>query len=130
MKQLMRNSSIFRLIVKFVIIVCFSTPVLAGGADVVDGEITRDSNGRYTVIATIRHKDEGPEHFANHLHVLTPDGKLAGAMYFIDPHVHIQPFVTIVQSVNVPKGVRELRLRAHDKVHGYTGKEFKLKVPE
>ncbi|GJL99803.1 MAG: hypothetical protein DHS20C07_14830 [Methyloligella sp.] len=130
MKQLMRNSSIFRLIVKFVIIVCFSTPVFAGGADVVDGEITKDSNGRYTVIATIKHNDEGMDHFANHLQVLTPDGKVIGAMYFVEPKVHEQPFVTIVQSVKVPSGVRELRIRAHDKVHGYTGKEFKLKVPE
>lgn len=130
MKQLMRNSSIFRLIVKFVIIGCFSTPVFAGGADVVDGKITRDSNGRYTVVATIKHNDEGLEHFANHLQVLTPEGKVIGAMYFVEPKVHEQPFVTIVQSVKVPTGVRELRLRAHDKVHGYTGKEFTLKVPE
>lgn len=130
MKQFMRISSIFRLFVTFVIMGCFSTPVFAGGADVIDGEISRDSNGRYTVTATIQHKDEGPEHFANHLQVLTPEGKVVGAMYFIDPHIHVQPFVTIVQSVNVPRGVRELRLRAHDKLHGYTGKEFKLKVPE
>ena len=130
MKQFIRNSKIFPWIVKSVIILCFSAPVFAGGADVIDGDITRDSNGRYTVTATIQHKDEGPEHFANHLQVLTPEGKLVGAMHFIDPHIHVQPFVTIVQSVNVPQGVRELRLRAHDKVHSYTGKEFKLKVPE
>jgi hypothetical protein len=130
MKQIMRISSIFRLFVTFVFIGCLSTPVFAGGADVIDGKITRDSNGRYSVFATIQHNDEEPKHFVNKFQVLTPDGKVIGEMYFLESHLHEQPFVGMAQSVKVPDGVRELRLRAHDRLHGYSGKEFKLKVPE
>jgi len=110
------------------IIITFSTQSSAGGADVIDASAMRESNGRYTVSATILHKDEGWKHYVNRFEVLTPDGKLIGARYLGHPHVNEQPFTRSATSVNVPKGINEIRIRAHDNVHGFSGKEFTLKL--
>lgn len=110
------------------IIITFSTQSSAGGADVIDASAMRESNGRYTVSATILHKDEGWKHYVNRFEVLTPDGKLIGARYLGHPHVNEQPFTRSATSVNVPEGINEIRIRAHDNVHGFSGKEFTLKL--
>ena len=112
------------------IIISFSTQSSAGGADVIDASAMRESNGRYTVSATILHKDEGWKHYVNRFEVLTPDGKLIGARYLGHPHVNEQPFTRSATSVNVPEGINEIRIRAHDNVHGFSGKEFTLKLKD
>lgn len=112
------------------IIISFSTQSSAGGADVIDASAMRESNGRYTVSATILHKDEGWKHYVNRFEVLTPDGKLIGARYLGHPHVNEQPFTRSATSVNVPEGINEIRIRAHDNVHGFSGKEFTLKLQD
>ena len=112
------------------IIMTFSTQSSAGGADVIDASAMRESNGRYTVSATILHKDEGWKHYVNRFEVLTPDGKLIGARYLGHPHVNEQPFTRSATSVKVPEGINEIRIRAHDNVHGFSGKEFTLKLKD
>lgn len=105
-------------------------PAAAGGADVIDASAVPESGGRYTVSATIKHSDEGWEHYVDRFEVLSADGKLIGARYLGHPHVDEQPFSRSATSVKVPKGAREIRIRAHDNVHGFNGKEFVLKLPE
>lgn len=106
----------------------FGAPAAAGGADVIDATAEREPNGRYTVSATIKHDDEGWEHYVDRFEVLSMDGKLIGARYLGHPHVTEQPFSRSATSVNVPKGATEVRIRAHDNVHGFSGKEFILKL--
>lgn len=117
-------------IATLLIIMTFSTQALAGGADVIDASATQEPNGRYTVSATILHKDEGWKHYVNRFEVLTPDGKLVGARYLGHPHVDEQPFTRSATSVNVPKGIKEIRIRAHDTIHGFSGKEFTLRLQD
>lgn len=117
-------------IATLLIIMTFSTQASAGGADVIDASATQEPNGRYTVTATILHKDEGWKHYVNRFEVLTPDGKLIGARYLGHPHVNEQPFTRSATSVNVPEGINEIRIRAHDNVHGFSGKEFTLKLQD
>lgn len=112
------------------IIMTFCTQATAGGADVIDALAMREPNGRYTISATILHKDEGWKHYVNRFEVLTPDGKLIGARYLGHPHVNEQPFTRSATSVNVPEGINEIRIRAHDNVHGFSGKEFTLKLQD
>lgn len=119
-----------RCVASFLVVCLLCIPAIAGGADVIDASAERESNGRYTVSATIQHNDEGWKHYVDRFEVLLMDGKLIGARYLGHPHVDEQPFTRSAVSVNVPKGVREVRIRAHDKVHGFTGKEFTLKLPE
>lgn len=101
----------------------------AGEADVIAAEAKRQSDGRYTVSATIRHDDEGWEHYADRFDVLTPDGKVIGERVLAHPHVDEQPFTRSLSGVAVPDGVDEIRVRAHDKVHGLGGQEAIVKLP-
>lgn len=101
----------------------------AGEADVIAAEAKRQSDGRYTVSATIRHDDEGWEHYADRFDVLTPDGKVIGERFLAHPHVDEQPFTRSLSGVAVPDGVDEIRVRAHDKVHGLGGQEAIVKLP-
>ena len=114
----------------FLMMIVFSVPARAGGADVINACVQYDVNGRYTVTATVLHKDEGREHYVTRFEVLTPDGKVVGRRYLGHPHVHEQPFSRSAVSVKIPKGVPEVRIRAYDNVHGFSGKEFVAKVPE
>ena len=110
--------------------ILFSGPAAAGGADVINAVVEYDVKGRYTVTATVLHKDEGREHYVTRFEVLTPEGKVIGARYLGHPHVHEQPLSRSAVSVKIPKDVQEVRVRAYDNVHGFSGKEFVAKVPE
>ena len=130
MKSIIRLTSITLWISSLVLVILSSLPAIAGGADVIDASAMRDSNGRYTVTATIQHDDKDWKHYVNRFEVVSPEGKVLGTRYIGHPHVHEQPFTRSAMSVRVPEGVREVRIRAHDKLHGFSGKEFILKLPE
>ncbi|MCH9806914.1 MAG: hypothetical protein K0U74_04215 [Alphaproteobacteria bacterium] len=103
---------------------------MAGKADVVEATAKRQSDGRYTVSATVRHADEGWKHYADRFEVLSPDGTVLGTRVLAHPHVNEQPFTRQLSGVVVPDGVTELHIRAHDKVHGLGGKVFVIKLPQ
>ena len=110
------------------IIMTFSTQSSAGGADVIDASAMRESNGRYTVSATILHKDEGWKHYVNRFEVLTPDGKLIGARYLGHPHVNEQPF-TRSTTITIPEGVTRIQIRPRDNVDGWSEVTYPVDVP-
>lgn len=103
-----------------------SDKAFAGEADVISAEAKRQSDGSYTVSATIRHGDEGWGHYADRFDVLTPDGTVIGKRVLAHPHVEEQPFTRSLSGVSVPDGVGKIRVRANDKVHGLGGKEVPI----
>ena len=80
-------------------------------------------DGTYRVSATVRHDDEGWDHYADAFDVLAPDGTVLGTRVLAHPHVNEQPFTRSLGGVEVPAGVTEIRLRAKDSVHGHGGSE-------
>ncbi len=129
MQQLKHRSSAKRLI-SAVMIMIPAAVANAGEADVLEATAKRQSDGRYVVSATIRHADEGWDHYADRFDVLTPEGKVIATRVLAHPHVNEQPFTRQVGGVVVPDGVTELTVRAHDKVHGLGGKEAVIKLPQ
>ena len=102
---------------------------LAGEADVIDVRAAKGSDGAYRFDVTVRHADEGWDHYADAWDVVGPDGTVLGTRILAHPHDTEQPFTRSLSGVNIPAGVREVTIRARDKVHGYGGAEFKLKLP-
>ncbi|MBA1148344.1 hypothetical protein H0Z60_14910 [Ectothiorhodospiraceae bacterium WFHF3C12] len=102
---------------------------VAGQAHVESARMERVSDGTYTVIVTVRHADEGWNHYADAWQVLAPDGTALGTRELVHPHVDEQPFTRSLRDVRVPEGVDEVRIRARDKVHGYGGREVTVTVP-
>ncbi len=101
----------------------------AGEADVVGAEARRTADGSWRFEVTVRHADTGWEHYADKWEVLAPDGRLLGERILLHPHVEEQPFTRTLAGVAVPAGIREVRIRAHDSVHGYGGRELRLELP-
>jgi hypothetical protein len=103
--------------------------VSAGEADVVGAKARKDSGGAYSFDVTLRHADEGWDHYADAWDVLGPDGTVLGTRVLAHPHVNEQPFTRSLSGVKVPADVTEVTIRARDKVHEYGGKEFTVTLP-
>ncbi len=77
---------------------------------------------------TVRHADEGWEHYADRWEVLAPDGRVLATRVLLHPHVTEQPFTRALGGVAIPGDVERVRLRAHDRIHGFGGRELELPI--
>jgi hypothetical protein len=113
-----------------VVLLVFSlaTPVLAGEADVVSVEVTRHKDGTHRFEVTVRHADEGWEHYANRWELLAPDDAVLATRVLYHPHVQEQPFTRSLGGVKLPEGVARVTVRAHDSIHEYGGREVTVAV--
>ena len=98
---------------------------LAGEADVVGVRMTQRGD-TYNFDVTVRHADAGWEHYADKWDVVTPDGKVIGTRVLAHPHDNEQPFTRSLGGVGIPANMAKVRVRAHDKVHGYGGAEMEV----
>jgi hypothetical protein len=104
-------------------------PARAGEADAEKAEIVRTPDGLYRIDLTVRHADRGWEHYADRWEVLAPDGTVLGVRTLFHPHDNEQPFTRSLSRVVIPRSVSRVTLRAHDKIHGFGGKEIIIAVP-
>ena len=97
----------------------------AGEADVVGVRVV-ERGGTYSFSVTVSHADAGWEHYADKWEVVTPDGKVIDTRVLAHPHDGEQPFTRNVGGVRIPAELTKIRVRAHDKVHGYGGREMEV----
>ena len=109
--------------------VCAPCPVAAGEADVLAATVDRQADGSFDFEVTVRHADEGWDHYADAFEVLSPSGEVLATRVLYHPHVDEQPFTRGLVGVRLPPGLTEVVIRAHDKVHGYGGKTLRLELP-
>jgi hypothetical protein len=88
------------------------------------------SDGTWTFHVTVAHPDTGWEDYADGWDVLTPDGRVLkpdpGSPFtrlLLHPHESEQPFTRSQSGIAIPPGVSQVRVRAHDLVDGYGGRE-------
>jgi len=81
-----------------------------------------------TFVVTVRHADEGWNHYANAWEVVAPDGTVLATRVLEHPHVDEQPFTRELRGVVIPAGVVSVRIRARDSVHGYGGREVVVPI--
>ncbi len=106
--------------------------VQAGGADVVGVTVLhmkKSGPNIYRFRVTVRHADTGWEHYADQWQVLAPDGTVLGTRVLHHPHENEQPF-TRYHDIEIPPGVREVTVRAGDKVHGFAGATMTAHLPD
>lgn len=106
-----------------------AVPGNAGKADVVGAEVTPEAGGTHRVSVTVRHADEGWEHYADRWQVVAPDGTVLGTRTLYHPHVEEQPFTRALGGVAIPAGIKEVTIRARDSKHGEGGAEVRVPVP-
>ncbi|MEC4672586.1 MAG: hypothetical protein VST68_00220 [Nitrospirota bacterium] len=119
----------------WLLILCVSVGLFslawAGTADVVDAQAACSGHEQlvcqFTV--TVRHTDDGTSHYADRWEVLSLDGNLLKTRKLHHPHVKEQPFTRSVSGVRIPPSTKQVRIRAHDSVHGYGGKDLIIDLP-
>jgi len=105
-------------------------PALAGEADVLNVDVSCNSDLICRFDVTVKHDDEGWQHYANRWEVLSPDRKILATRVLAHPHDHEQPFTRSLADVRIPSDLFEVVIRAHDLKHEYGGKEFVVKLPK
>ncbi len=116
---------------RFFILALFAAvclPAVAGDADVSDVDVSCNSDSICSFDVTVKHDDEGWEHYANKWEVLSPDGEILATRELAHPHDDEQPFTRSLVNVRIPIDLNEVVVRAHDLIHEYGGKEIVVKL--
>lgn len=102
----------------------------AGPTEIVAVKAIKEAEGVYGFDVTIRHKDEGWEHYANKWEVTLPSGEVVGTRVLQHPHVNEQPFTRRLNGVKIPAGVTRVFIRAYDNVHGRAEKNYEVELKD
>ncbi|MGM0561963.1 MAG: hypothetical protein ACQETX_12945 [Pseudomonadota bacterium] len=103
-------------------------PAYGGEADVLEVQVN-GTEGIYRFEVSVRHADEGWDHYADAWEIIGPDGEVIATRELAHPHVEEQPFTRSLPSVEIPDGLTEVTVRARDSVHGYGGEEITVELP-
>ena len=113
----------------FVLIWVASTSAWGGEADVLAVDIKKTGGNFYDFSVTVRHADEGWNHYADRWEVVAPNGDVLATRVLAHPHEDEQPFTRSLGNVQIPAGIRRVTVRAHDSLHEYGGREVTVAVP-
>ena len=102
----------------------------AGEANVIDVDVSCNSDSICRFDVTVRHDDEGWKHYANRWEVLSPDGEILATRVLAHPHDNEQPFTRSLANVKIPDGLSEVVVRAHDLIHEFGGDEMVVQLPK
>jgi hypothetical protein len=99
-------------------------------ADVEYVRAVQASDGSWMFHVTVRHADTGWEDYADGWDVLTPEGTVLKpdpsspyTRLLLHPHETEQPFTRSQSGILIPSDVTQVRVRAHDLVDGFGGRE-------
>ncbi len=83
---------------------------------------TESSNGSWRFDVTVRHNDEGWDHYADAWQVVDPQsGKILTVRVLAHPHETEQPFTRSQSGVKVPDDFTRVLVQAKCNVHGVGG---------
>ena len=130
LSKLTIRSSIIKLSnILFTSLFIITTAAYAGEADVIKVDVKRTGGDTYFFKVTVRHEDEGWDHYANKWDVVAPDGTILGTRTLYHPHVDEQPFTRSLSDLKISESITEVTIRAHDSVHEYGGKTMSVAIP-
>tara|TARA_R110000772_G_scaffold44079_5_gene101482 strand:- start:43 stop:435 length:393 start_codon:yes stop_codon:yes gene_type:complete len=93
-------------------------------AQVTDVLATQKSDGSWCFGTSVRHNDQGWDHYADGWQVLDPDGNQIDFRLLGHPHDNEQPFTRSKCNISVPSELSKVIVRAKCNKHGYGGKPF------
>ncbi|UCF99716.1 MAG: hypothetical protein JSV89_09290 [Spirochaetaceae bacterium] len=86
---------------------------------------TEVSDGVWRFDVTVRHNDEGWDHYADAWRVVDPrTGEILGERILAHPHETEQPFTRSLSGVSIPDSVSRVLVQAKCNVHGFGGREI------
>ncbi len=106
------------------------SPEPVGNADVLQVRAVEAAAGTWTFHVTVEHPDSGWDDYADGWDVVTPDGVVLKpdpdspfTRLLLHPHENEQPFTRSQSGIELPAGITQVRVRAHDLVDGFGGRE-------
>ncbi len=91
-------------------------------AQVKDVLATQKSSGTWCFGTSVRHNDQGWEHYANGWEILDLEGNQLGYRELHHPHDNEQPFTRNQCNIKIPTEVTKVIVRAKCNKHGFGGK--------
>lgn len=89
-------------------------------------EAVQNEDATWCFHTTVRHNDEGWNHYANEWKVLDDHNNEIGVRTLLHPHDDEQPFTRSQCNIKIPPGAKTVRVRARCNVHGDGGHEVVL----
>ena len=103
---------------------------VAGEVVIENVEVKPSSVGGFDFSVTLRHEDEGWQHYADRWAVESLDGSVMfGERVLFHPHIDEQPFTRSLRAVVIPRGIAQVRIRARDKLHGWSSQTVVVDLP-
>jgi hypothetical protein len=91
-------------------------------AQVTNVEATQREDGSWCFDTSVRHNDQGWEHYADRWEVLDLEGNQLGYRTLGHPHDNEQPFTRSRCKINIPSEMTKVIVRAKCNKHGFGGK--------
>jgi len=125
------------LLAAVLIVSAFSSAAPAGEADVLACKVTcvpkpRGDDPAHRLcdfVVTVRHADEGWNHYANKWEVSSTSGEILATRILRHPHVDEQPFTRSLERVGISGSIGDVRVRAYDSLHAYGGAVVSVTLP-
>lgn len=99
--------------------------VMADEAEVIDVKLTK-SGMTWRIDVTLRHDDTGWDHYVDGWEIVDAAGNRLGYRKLMHPHVEEQPFTRSLSSLTVPDGTREVFVRTHCLVDGWSKSLYRV----
>ncbi len=119
LREIMKNSILLK-IMAITISFVFLGNVQANEVEIVDVKAHQDKDKSWRFAVTLKHADEGWDHYANEWQVIAPDNKILATRTLYHPHVDEQPFTRNTSGVKIPGNMETVRIIARDTVHGHS----------
>lgn len=119
-----------RFAVVAVVLAMMPSSAFADKADVVGVEVMKERPGIYRFNVTVKSDDTGWDKYADKWEVLGAEGEIFGTRVLLHPHENEQPFTRSLSGVEIPAEITNVRVRVHDKIEGYGGKEMMVELPD
>ncbi len=97
-------------------------------AQVVYVRAVQGANYLWTFHVSVKHNDEGWEHYADLWEVVNPEtGEVFGERILAHPHDTEQPFTRSQSNIEIPESILAVKVRARCNLHGFEGKKVIIK---
>ena len=99
-------------------------------AQVTHVEAVQSSDGSWCIMTTVRHNDEGWDHYADAWQLLDEEGNELGMRILAHPHDDEQPFTRQLCGIKIPEQILKIIVRAKCNMHGYGGQPVLVDLSE
>lgn len=99
-------------------------------AQVTNVEATQRASGSWCFDTSVRHNDQGWDHYADRWEVLDLQGNQLGYRTLGHPHNNEQPFTRSRCKIKIPSEITKVIVRAKCNKHGFGGKALLVELKQ